>query len=307
MSRHLELRHLQAFVAVAEELHFTRAAKRLHVVQQALSTQIRDLEDELGTTLFVRTTRSVELTEAGETLLSHAKPLLAALDVAREQTQQAGKGERGSLTVAYTPTVANKTLPLLTREMHSRYPAIRLRAYETWQADALAAVTAGRLNVGFARCTGPFDGLNSIVVRRESLGAVFGSKHQLAPREVVGIRHIGGETLAIWPRVLSPNYYDLVTSFLDAHGFHGPIQEFENLNRDVFFGDPAARSEMVAGRAFSVAFASEPLPAGFIWRRLEPAPQVPLSLFWRQSADRVTLSFVEMVEEVAGIQGWLKE
>jgi DNA-binding transcriptional LysR family regulator len=109
MSVHLELRHLRAFVAVAEELHFTRAARRLHLAQQALSAQIRQLEDELGTQLFERTTRSVELTEAGRTLLAHAVPILASISAAWEQTAQTGAGEIGRLAVCYTPTVASSS------------------------------------------------------------------------------------------------------------------------------------------------------------------------------------------------------
>ena len=95
MSTSVELRHLRAFVAVAEELHFTRAAARLHLAQQALSTQIRQLEDDLGTPVFHRTTRRVELTDAGRTLLLHAGPILASVSAALQQTRRAGSGELG--------------------------------------------------------------------------------------------------------------------------------------------------------------------------------------------------------------------
>src|SRR3954454_12290360 len=128
MGTGLELRHLRAFVAVAEELHFTRAAQRLHLAQQALSAQVRQLEDELGTQLFERTTRSVELTEAGRTLLAHAVPILASVSAAWEQTARAGGGEPGRLAASYTPTVAAEALPMIVDELHARYPAVRLRA-----------------------------------------------------------------------------------------------------------------------------------------------------------------------------------
>jgi DNA-binding transcriptional LysR family regulator len=95
MNANLELRHLRAFVAVAEELHFTRAARRLHLAQQALSVQIRQIEDELGTQLFERTTRSVEMTEAGRTLYAHAVPILASVTAAWEQTARAGPARSG--------------------------------------------------------------------------------------------------------------------------------------------------------------------------------------------------------------------
>jgi DNA-binding transcriptional LysR family regulator len=304
VTRQIELRHLQAFVAVADELHFTRAAERLHLAQQALSTQIRQLEDALRTRLFVRTTRSVQLTGAGEVLLSEVRPVLAALENAWEQTEKAGKGEIGTLTLAYTPTVAPETLPLLTEAMHAKHPSVSLKAYETWQADALAAVASGRLDLGFARCNGPFDDLSSMVVRHEQLGVVFGEGHPLSRDETVPLAGLADEVLTIWPRELSPDYYDLVVGFFGASGFHGGIREFENLNRDVFFGDPVARTEMAACRAFSVAFVTEQLPPGFVWRPVEPAPEVPLTLFWRSNAGEVTLSFVRVVEEVAASKHW---
>src|SRR4051812_9106179 len=152
MSTGLELRHLRAFVAVAEELHFTRAAARLHLAQQALSTQIRQLEDELGTPLFHRTTRRVELTDAGRTLLLHAGPILASVSAAFQQTQRAGSGELGTLSIAYTPTVAEETLPPLIAAVHDRLPDVRVRTCEMWQAEMAAAVEAGRLDIGPAPC-----------------------------------------------------------------------------------------------------------------------------------------------------------
>src|SRR3954447_22295269 len=148
MSTGLELRHLRAFVAVAEELHFTRAAARLHLAQQALSTQIRQLEDELGTPLFHRTTRRVELTDAGRTLLLHAGPILASVSAAFQQTQRAGSGELGTLSIASAPTVAEETLPPLIAAVHDRLPDVRVRTCEMWQAEEGRAGAGRRLALG---------------------------------------------------------------------------------------------------------------------------------------------------------------
>lgn len=302
----LDLRHLRAFLAVAEELHFTRAAKRLHIAQQALSSQIQQIEKALGTPLFVRTTRSVTLTDAGHTLRGHAGSILAAVDSAWEQTWRAGNGELGAVTVAYTPTVAHEALPKMTDELHRRYPSIRLQTYETWQADALAAVSSGRLEVGFVRCFGPFDSLDWRVLRREPLGIVLAEDHPLAGRPETPISALRNETLTIWPRDLSPDYFDLVTGFFRANGFAGDVWEFENLSRAVFFGDIAAREKVESGSAFSVALATEPLPSGFVWNSVDPAPRVPLTIFWRKVADTVVANFVEVATAVATAQGWLE-
>jgi len=307
MSTGLELRHLRAFVAVAEELHFTRAAARLHLAQQALSTQIRQLEEELGTPLFHRTTRHVELTDAGRTLLAHAEPILASVNAAWQQTRRAAAGELGTLSIAYTPTVAEETLPPLVATVHERLPDVRVRTCEMWQAEMVDAVLAGRFDIGLARCPVLHEGLDSDVIRDEPLGIMLGHRHRLARHDVVRVEELGTEKLLIWPRELSPGFHDRVVDALRAHGFLGPVQEFENLNRDVLLGDLVARREVQACRGFSIGFATQQahLPAGFVWRPLDPAPLIPVDMFWRAAASPVARAFVGLAREVAERQGWL--
>jgi DNA-binding transcriptional LysR family regulator len=302
-----ELRHLRAFVAVAEELHFTRAAARLHLAQQALSAQIRRLEDDLGTPLLRRTTRRVELTPAGETLLAHAGAILASVDTAWEQTRRAGTGEAGVLSIAYTPTVADETLPRLTAALHERHPEVRLVTCEMWQAEMAGAVEAGRFDVGLARCPLLHPDLRTEVIREEPIGVLLGRGHRLARREVVHVEDLGDQPLAIWPRSLSPGFHDHVVTALRAHGFTGPVAEFENLTRDVVAGDTASRIEVAACRAFSVGFATQAasLSEHFAWRELDPAPLVPVDMFWRASAGPVVQRFVALAREVAAARDWL--
>jgi DNA-binding transcriptional LysR family regulator len=307
MGSSLELRHLRAFVAVAEELHFTRAAARLHLAQQALSTQIRQLEEELGTPLFLRTTRRVELTDAGRTLLLHAEPILASVSAAVQGTRRAASGELGTLSIAYTPTVAELTLPPLVAAVHERFPDVRVRTCEMWQAEMADAVDAGRFDIGLARCPVLHDDLESAVIRDEPLGIMLGEAHRLAREDTVRIEDIGAEKLLIWPRVLSPGFHDRVVDALRAHGFAGPVQEFENLNRDILMGDERSQREVTAGRGFSIGFAAQAsrLPRGVVWRPLEPEPLIPVDMFWRPNASPVARSFVHLAREVAAAQGWL--
>jgi DNA-binding transcriptional LysR family regulator len=308
MNANLELRHLRAFVAVAEELHFTRAARRLHLAQQALSVQIRQIEDELGTQLFDRTTRSVELTEAGRTLYAHAVPILASVSAAWEQTARTGAGEIGRLAVCYTPTVADEALPLIVEALHARYPAVRLRTCEMWMAESVEAVTTGRFDVGLARCpVGLADDLECASIRDEPIGVVLGAGHALAREDTVAVEALGWETLCIWPRELSPGFYDHVLAALRAHGFTGPVREFENLARDVLMSDAVARADVAECRAFSVAFETQydPLPEEFAWRALEPAPLVPLHMFWKRASNVPARNFTRLASDVAERAGWL--
>ncbi|MEA2270761.1 MAG: hypothetical protein QOD55_293 [Solirubrobacteraceae bacterium] len=308
MSANLELRHLRAFVAVAEELHFTRAAQRLHLAQQALSAQIRQLEDELGTQLFERTTRRVELTDAGRMLLAHAVRILAGVSSAWEETARAGTGELGRLSVSYTPTVADEALPVIVDELHHRYPAVRLRTCEMWQAESVQAVHMGRFHIGFARCpVGLGEDLECVIVREEPLGIVLGAAHPLAAEACIGIEDLASETLVIWPRELSPGFFDHVVGGLRAHGFVGAVREFENLGRDVLMSDADARLEVAASRAFSIAFVTQydPMPPEFVWRSIDPAPLVPVHMFFKRGAGPLVENFTRLAREVAGREGWL--
>jgi DNA-binding transcriptional LysR family regulator len=303
----VELRHLRAFVAVAEELSFSHAAKRLHLVQQSLSAQIRQLEDELGTQLFRRTTRKVELSDAGEALLAHARSILEALHTACEQTRRAAAGDAGRLTICYTPTLAAETLPRLVTELHSRHPGVTLQMCEMWQSESVNAVRTGRFDVGLARCPDVVDDVEYLRLREEPLGVVLGADHPLAGHDVVGLPGLARATLAIWPRALSPGFYDLVVGFFREHGFTGLIQEFEYLTSAVFHSDPAARKQIIEGTAFSVAFATQfdPVPDGFVWRPVAPAPLVPVHLFWRPAAGSVVRNFLALTHDVGASAGWL--
>jgi hypothetical protein len=136
---------------------------------------------------------------------------------------------------------------------------------------------------------------------------VLGAGHRLAREETVAVEALGWETLFIWPRELSPGFFDHVVGALRAHGFTGPVREFENLGRDVLMSDAVARGEVAECRAFSVAFATQydPLPDGFAWRALEPAPRVPVHMFWKRASNAAALNFTRLAFDVAERAGWL--
>src|SRR5215471_3790909 len=147
----MELRHLRYFVAVAEELHFGRAAARVHIAQPALSRQIRSLEDEMKLRLFERDRRRVSLTAAGVVFLDEVKGLMEQLERAVESARRAARGERGTLRIAYVPAVAYAGLPEIVRAFRQRVPDVEVRLQETHPARQIEALLAGRIDVGFAR------------------------------------------------------------------------------------------------------------------------------------------------------------
>lgn len=308
VTHNIELRHLRGFIAVADELSFSRAARKMHMVQQSLSAQVQQLENELGVQLFRRTTRKVELTDAGQVLLTHARAVLSLVSAACEQARRAGEGNNGRLVISYTPTLASETLPRLVSELHSRHPGLSLQMCEMWQTESIEAVRAGRLDVGMARCPEIPDELTSIRIREEPIGVVIGAASPLAEISVLTMDGLAEMTLAIWPRLFSPGFYDQIVNSLRSYGFHGQIHEFEYLTSSVFNSDPSARSEIAAGHAFSVAFATQfnPIPEGFVWRELQPPTLIPVTVYWRQGAGESIQRFLATALEVSKQERWLK-
>jgi len=176
----VELRHLRYFVAVAEELSFTRAAERLHIAQPPLSTQIRNLEAALGVALFDRSRRQVALTDAGELLLEESRRLLTQIEQALSATRTAGEGEAGRLTIGFIPSASTSTLPGHLRAFRKRHPGVELFLRELPPDELAAQLHAGALDLCFLYL--PFDDprLEQVVVAREPLVAALPEDHRLA-------------------------------------------------------------------------------------------------------------------------------
>src|SRR3954469_11296881 len=168
----MELRHLRYFVAVAEELHFGRAAQRLHIQQPPLSRQIQQLELELGFPLFERSRRRVELTPAGSALLGRARQVFDALDVAVHDARSASIGQTGRLVVGYPSSLAYSGLTELLREFRTRFPSVELMLRELPPGDQIEALKSGSLDVGFVRTSLDDPALVAELVRREALMVV---------------------------------------------------------------------------------------------------------------------------------------
>jgi len=147
----VEIRQLEAFVAVAEELHFTRAAERLFIAQQALSSQIRQLERRVGVTLFERSTRRVALSEAGERLLPHARSILEALDTATAELEAARRAERVTLRVGMSGTAMVPLVGDTVRRFGERHPEVRLVLSNAGLSQPVAGLREGTVDVAFVR------------------------------------------------------------------------------------------------------------------------------------------------------------
>ena len=181
----MELRHLRYFLAVAEELHFARAAERLHIEQSPLSRAIRELEEELGAQLFVRTSRSTRLTLAGKLLMENAPRVLLALDQARESVKAAANGFHGRLRVALSDGITPSRLPALLARCREEDPEIEIRLFEVPLAQQLSGLRDDLYDAGFSMADEVGDGIIIEPAWEDELMVAMPARHErLAHRRV---------------------------------------------------------------------------------------------------------------------------
>lgn len=196
----MELRHLRSFLAVADAEHFTRAADELHVSQPALSQQVRQLEEELGTPLFDRVGRRVRLTRAGETFRTHARRILAEVTEAHAALTELEGLARGVLTAGAVQTVNAYLIPPVVSRFRKSYPGIALKVEELAADEIERGVLEGRLDFGITFVPAREEGLASEALFEEELVLVTTPRHRLARRRSVEMKALGGEPLVLLPQ-----------------------------------------------------------------------------------------------------------
>jgi DNA-binding transcriptional LysR family regulator len=219
MSQTIELRHLRYFTAVAEELHFGRAAERLGIAQPPLSQQIKSLEELIGHPLFERRPQ-VRLTTAGEALLEVARRTLAQVEEGLELTRRAGRGEVGRITVGFAASILTTPLPEILRAYREQYPGIELRLRELSSAAQAAALAEGSIDVGFVR-EAVVQGSDFICepILREEFMAVLPPSHPLAERGQLPLTDIAEEPFVHFPRAVAPALFDQIADACRRAGF----------------------------------------------------------------------------------------
>jgi len=219
----MELRHLRYFVAVAEELHFGRAAERLRMAQPPLSLQIRVLEDELQAKLFDRTSRRVVLTEVGRSFLEDARAILASTEEAKRRAAQIARGAAGRLEIGFTGSAPfNPMMPRLLAKFRREWPEVRMMLYQMTTAAQLEALCDGRLDVGFARPASSELVSRHLVVHRalhDPLVVALSSDHPLAGRDRIELAALRDEPFIMPPRHVSVGLHDKVMELCARAGF----------------------------------------------------------------------------------------
>ncbi|MFI2780199.1 LysR family transcriptional regulator [Streptomyces sp. ALB3] len=213
------MRHLRIFVAVAEELHFSRAADRLGMAQPPLSQAVRRLEEDLGTTLFDRSRRQVELTPAGTALLDEARALLTGEERLRALARRAGEGDLGTLHAGVPPGTTVATLSLLLGACAEHYPGMSVELQEITTDEQLRLIASGGLDIGIVHQPVDVTGLHLGPEVFIELGVVLPRVSPLARLPEVALAELAGHDLVLLPRAQAPGWYDRILDTCRAGGF----------------------------------------------------------------------------------------
>src|SRR5215207_7877458 len=222
--RMVELRHLRYFIAVAEELNFSRAAERMHMAQPPLSAAIRQLERDLGVDLFVRTTREVKLTDAGRAFLAGARRTLADVERAAEDAKRAAAGKLGRLRIAYSWSTRFETLPALGRAFRASHPDVALLAQEMWNARMPTAFAAGSIDIALSLCPEIAAELKLTPIRKERLVALLPEAHPLTREEAIPLSALADEEFVLFPRDIAPRLHDAFVAIYRRAGFEPRVR-----------------------------------------------------------------------------------
>lgn len=221
----MELRHLRYFMAVAEEMNFTRAAKRLHIAQPPLSQQIRKLEEELQVLLFFRTKRRIELTHAGRVFLEETQRILQSTEQAVHAARQASRGEIGRLVIGFMSSAPFTLLPSVLRSFREHSPGVGLTLHELPIRDQIDALRKERIDVGFLRPPLAAADLASETIVREPFVVAVPAQHPLAKQASISIKALAGEPLIMFPQHLGPEFHGLIIGLCQQGGFSPTVAQ----------------------------------------------------------------------------------
>ena len=288
----MEIRWIEAFLAVAEELHFGRAAQRLHMAQSPLSQTIKKLEKYVGTPLFDRTTRAVTLTSAGHAFLPHARRIVGEVDLAMRATSAGPEEVYGRVRLGFSGALNHRTLPPLTRALRTRHPHIALQLVDrVTTEDAVELVAHGSLDVAFVGLPAPGD-LPTRVITVEELGAAVPTGHRLAGRERVRLTDLADED---W--VLMPGQSALRSVILTACHTAGFRPRVAQEVKDPY----VVLSLVAAGLGVSLAptCVRPIMPEDAVWVPMVDPPELHSALLWHP--DRITSAIRALLQVAAEV------
>jgi DNA-binding transcriptional LysR family regulator len=297
----MELRHLRYLVAVAEELHFGRAAIRLNISQPPLSQQIRQLEEELGVQLFQRTKREVHLTEAGKRVVNEAYQVLGRVDHFSKVAAQAGGGEIGHLSVG-VPGGVNEILVATLKELGKKYPGVRIELQYMSTGLQIDALREGKIEVGFVNLPVQEPTLTVETIKRDPLWLALPQGNPLARRTSIPIALLENQPMIFFPRRVTPGLHDSITAMCRNAGFT------LNVIHEV---DSIVGGLTLVSAGFGVAFSTpsvQQLLPDIVFRPIEGGPFIEQAVGYRRDVQSPVLeTFLTVVRKAARKTGSTKQ
>jgi len=288
-----EISQLRCFVAVAEELHFRRAAERLNMTQPPLSRQIRLLEHHVGTKLLERTSRNVRLTAAGKAFLPEAARILKLAEEAASTARQVARGARGSLAIGFTASFGYHLLPQIVCRMRESYPGVTLKLREMVTHSQLEALNAGQLDVGLLRPHASRGGLNTVHLKSEPLMLAIAEGEAGLWPDNPRLEHLHQKPFLMYTPHEAQYFFQLVSGFFERTGVRPEIVEYVDQIHTMM-----ALVSSGLGCALIPATASRLYIGGIVMRRLltEPADPVEMVVSYREDSDNPVLeAFMECI------------
>ncbi len=279
----MDLRHLRYFQAVAEELSFSQAARRLHVAQPALSRAVQELEQDLGVELLSRTRRSVALTPAGAVLLSETRLILQRMEEATRRVQRTAAGEEGELRLGFIGPPVQRFLGRIVKEFRRRYPRVTVVLEERTPERVWEMVARGRLAVGLTRpvLAHEASGLHTVVLREEQLYAALPKGHPLAKHSVIRWRELANEPLIILSRREGVSLHDAVLAACRKARFMPNLAHTPSLISTVLSYVEAGAGIGIISDSICSLGRGQPL----VFRSLSPVHTVDLVMVWSEMND----------------------
>ncbi len=291
----MELRQLKYFVAVAEELHFGRAAERCHIAQPPLSQQIKRLEEELGVILLERTSRKVSLTPEGTEFLDRARDIFGRIDEAVDRIQSMARGEEGCLRIGFIGPAALSPLPQAIRKFRDANPRIKLDFSAKSTTEQLPMLRNDRLDIAFVRLFGhDVEGLEQIVFLREPYVLALPEDHALADLSRVDIKQLDGVPMVFNQRIAQPALYRSLMGSFHKAGFTPNIVQEVNTEQST-----VALVATGLGAALVPASSALDKRAGVIFRPLDgELPNWEITALWKARKETALLKrFLTTVTE----------
>jgi DNA-binding transcriptional LysR family regulator len=295
MLEEIELRHLRYFVAIAEEMNFTRAAKKLNIAQPPLSQQISKLEAKIGVKLFVRTKPQIQLTAAGKTLLGEAQLILAQVEKAVQNARQTGLGQIGSLIVGYVGSATFYVLPKILKAFWERYPQVKLELIELETDEQMAQLLGNRMDIGFLRPPINESGLNLKILMQEPMVLALPENHPMAVFSEIAIQDLKNEAFIMLPHRLAPTPYHQIIAMFQQAGYLPTVSQ-EALHIQTIINLVAAR----LGISLVPASVERIKRSDVIYRAIRPpVPVIEMAAAWNpHNFTPVINSFLTTIDEI---------